>query len=303
MESLTTKEKKNDKFAIFHIEGGHGKNILATAVLRALKKQYPEYKFIIITPWDAPWLYNPDVYRVYNFGQIPYFYDDYIKDNPHTKIFRSEPYHQENHILQKKHLTETWTDMFNVNYDGYQPKIYLNPREVEIARDKIKPDGRPIMLLQTHGGGGQQYSKKSWARDLPIQIAQSLVDHYVKKYRILHIRREDQPALKNTELLQLPHRELYAVFPLSEKRLFIDSFSQHTAAALGLNSTVCWISNKPEIFGYAENNNILPKAKLINQFNKLSYLEQYDITGQVQQFPYDDINVFDINEIVKAIDN
>lgn len=294
------KIRENDKYVIFHIEGGHGKNIMATAVCRAIKKQYPDRKLIVVCAWDGPFFYNPDVWRFYSFNQFQYFYSDFIK--PDTKIFRQEVYHTEDHILQRKHLTQSWCDMYGITYDGYKPKIYLNPREIEIARDKIKPDGRPIMLLQTHGGApNSQYSKKSWFRDMPIETAQKLVNYFSKTYRILHLRLPEQPALQGVETLILPHRELYAVFLLSTKRLFIDSFAQHVAAALDLQSTVVWIGNKPEVFGYPENINVLPKANYVRELNKFSYLEQFDISGQVQQFPYDTVNVFDINEIIDAV--
>jgi len=289
-----------DKFAIIHLEGGHGKQVMATAFIRAVKKAYPEYKIIVTTSWDGPFFYNPDVYRFYTFGQMQYFFDDYMKAD--TKVFKQEVYFSEDHIMQRKHLINSWCDMYGIPNDRINPKIYLNPREIEIARDKIKPDARPIMLLQTHGGGQGQYSKKSWARDMPIETAQQLVDHFAPTYRILHLRREDQPALQGVELLSLPFRELYAVFPLSTKRLFIDSFAQHVATALDLQSVVCWIANKPEIFGYKENINILPHANIVKEFNRFSYIDQFDISGQVQQFPYDTVNVFDINEIIAAVE-
>lgn len=289
----------SDKFAIVHLEGGHGKQVMATAFIRAIKKAYPDYKIVVTTPWDGPFFYNPDIYRFYTFGQIQYFFDDYIKAD--TKIFRQDVYFSEDYIMQRKHLVNSWCDMYGIPDDGVKPKIYLNPREIEIAKDKIKPDGRPIMLLQTHGGGQGQYSKKSWARDMPIETAQQLVNHFAPNYRILHLRREDQPALNGVEVLSLPFRELYAVFPLSTKRLFIDSFAQHVATALDLQSVVCWIANKPEMLGYKENINVLPHANIIENFNRYSYIDQFDITGQVQQFPYDTVNVFDIDKIIDAV--
>jgi len=293
-------KQEGDKFVILHTEGGHGKQVMATAVCRAVKKKYPDRKLIVVTAWDGPFFYNPDVWRFYNFGQMQYFFDDYINND--TIILRQEVYHSEDHILQRKHLVDSWTDMYGIKSDGVKPKIYLNPREVEIARDKIKPDQRPIMLLQTHGGNaGQQYSKKSWFRDMPMEIAQKLVNYYSKSYRILHLRTPDQPALQGTELLNLPFRELYAVFPLSTKRLFIDSFAQHVATALDLQSTVVWIGNKPEVFGYKENINILPDGNHVRELNKFSYLDQFDISGQIQQFPYDTINMLDINKIIEGV--
>ena len=292
--------KADDKFVILHTESGHGKQVMATAVCRAIKKKYPDRKLIVVTAWDGPFFYNPDVWRFYNFGQMQYFFDDYIKED--TIILRQEVYHSEDHILQRKHLVESWCGMYGIKPDGIKPKIYLNPREVEIARDKIKPDQRPIMLLQTHGGSPTgQYSKKSWFRDMPIEIAQKLVNYFSKSYRILHLKTPEQPILQGVEMLNLPYRELYAVFPLSTKRLFIDSFAQHVAAALDLQSTVVWIGNKPEVFGYPENINIMPNANYVRELNKFSYLDQFDISGQIQQFPYDTVNLLDINKIIEAV--
>ena len=297
---IDNKIKKDDKFVVFHTEGGHGKQVIATAVCRAIKKAYPDRKLIVVSAWDGPFFYNPDIWRFYTFGQMQYFYDEYIK--PDTKIFRQEVYFTEDHILQREHLANSWCNMYGIKSDGIKPKIYLNPREIEIARDKIKPDGKPIMLLQTHGGNaGQQYSKKSWYRDMPMEIAQKLVNYFSKSYRILHIRAPEQPALQGTELLTLPFRELYAVFPLSTKRLFIDSFAHHVAAALDLQSTVVWIGNKPEVFGYPDDINIRPNIKHVQELNKFSYLDQFSIDGQIQQFPYDTVNMLDINKIIEAV--
>jgi ADP-heptose:LPS heptosyltransferase len=297
---VDNKKTDSDKYIIFESTGGHGKQILATAVIRAVKKAYPDRKIIWITSWDGPAFYNPDVFRFFLQNQIPqYFKDDYLNDD--TILMKHDPYNETNHILRKEHLIETWCKMLNVPYDGYKPKIYLNPREIEIVKDKIKPDNRPIMLIQTHGGSpNQQYSKKSWYRDMPVEIAQKLINYFAKSYRILHIKSPEQPIFQGVEPLTLPYRELYAVFPLSTKRLFIDSFAQHTAAALGLLSTVVWIGNSPKVFGYPENTNILPNANVINNLDKFTYLID-DISGQVQQFPYDTVNLFDINKIIEAV--
>ncbi len=297
---VDSKKRESDKYILFEISGGHGKCVSATAVIRAIKKQYPNYKIIVIASWDGPFFYNPDVFRFFLQSQIPqYFKEDYLKDD--TIIMKHDPYNETNHILKKEHLTETWCKMFNIPYDGYKPKIYLNPREIEIAKDKIKPNGRPIMLIQCNGGSpNTQYSKKSWYRDMPIEIAQKLINYFNKSYRILHIKSPEQPSLQGAEPLTLPYRELYAVFPLSTKRLFIDSFAQHVAAALDLQSTVVWIGNSPKVFGYPEHINVLPNANIINNFDKFTYLQD-DISGQVQAFPYDTINVFDINKIIEAV--
>lgn len=291
------------KYLVFIVSGGHGKVIMATAVVEAMKKHYPDRNIIVVSAWDAPWYGNPNVYRFYTFNEMNnYFYDDYVNDKD-SIILQHDPYHTTEYIKKSEHLIECWCKLFNIPYNGEQPKLYINDREREIAKDKIKPHlGKPIMLLQTHGGLPQhQYSKKSWARDMPIEIAQNVANFYSKQYRILHIRLDDQPVLQNVEPLTLPHRELYAIFELSKKRLFIDSFSQHVAAGLDLPSTVCWIVNKPEVLGYEIHSNVLPNQEMKHEMNKFSFLEQFDITGQIQQFPYDNVNLFDFGDITNAM--
>lgn len=295
--------ENKDKFIVMIINGGHGKVIMSTAVISAIKKQYPDRKIIVVSAWDGPLYGHPDIWRFFTFNQIQnYFYDDYI-DGKDVLIFQHDPYHEKSYLLREKHLNETWCDLFNIKYNGELPQINLNAREIEIARDKIKPDlGKPIMMIQTHGGlPDQQYSKKSWARDMPIEIAQKVVDYYSKSYRVMHIRLEQQPALKNVEILTLPHRELYAAMTFSKKRLFIDSFAQHAAAALNLPSTVCWITNDPKVFGYDMHYNIRPSANKIPSLTKFSFLEKYDITGQIQQFDFDTVNLFSVEEIIESL--
>ncbi|MFN9903853.1 MAG: hypothetical protein ACK55Z_34775, partial [bacterium] len=111
-------------------------------------------------------------------------------------------------------------------------------------------------VIQTNGGGENQPVKYSWMRDLPIKTAQDVVDYFAEKYKIFHIRREDQFALNNTTPIHGDFRQLATLISISEKRLFIDSFAQHTAAAFNLPSVVCWIGNTPKQFGYETNTNI-----------------------------------------------
>ena len=158
------------------------------------------------------------------------------------------------------------------------------------------------MMIQPNGGLlNSQYSKKSWARDIPSQQMQIIINYYSKSYRIIHIKLPEQPTYNNVEALTLPHRELYAAITFSKKRLFIDSFGQHTSGALELPSTVCWIVNKPEMFGYNIHDNILPNVKIKDEMNKHAFIEQYNITGAIQEFPYDTVNLFDIQEIIESL--
>jgi len=74
------------KYVVFQISGGIGKNVIATAVVRAMNFKYPDRKIVILTAHPDIWINNPRVHRVIQFGQTAYFYDDYVKDKDTKEI-------------------------------------------------------------------------------------------------------------------------------------------------------------------------------------------------------------------------
>ena len=104
----------DNKFLVWHIEGGLGKNIAATALLPDIAKQYKTRKIVVVASYPEVFLNHPDVHRVYRVGMTAYFYEDYIL-NKDTLVFRHEPYFQTGHILKQKHLVELQTGKFLYN--------------------------------------------------------------------------------------------------------------------------------------------------------------------------------------------
>jgi len=96
-----------DNFIILSIQGGIGKNIAATALVKALKEKFPEFNLIVLSGWKDVWLYNPYVYRSYTYNNATYFYSNYILGK-NVKIFSLEPYQTEGYILKKEHLLKSW---------------------------------------------------------------------------------------------------------------------------------------------------------------------------------------------------
>ena len=288
-----------EKYSIFHIEGGIGKNILATAVVSSLKKSNPDRKIIVVTGWAQVWFNNPNVFRVYPFGNTAHFHTSYIKDKD-VKIYRQDPYFQEDYILKREHLIKIWCDLCGVEYDNSKPQIYLNKLEIEVT--KLKMDfSKPIMILHTNGGADNGKIPYSWFRDLPYTNGVDVVEYFKKDYNIYQVGRENQTLLPNVKRLSLPLRELFCAFLFSQKRLLIDSFSQHLCAAFGLPSTVIWIGNKPNVLGYNIHNNIVCDKQKVNDTYHSSYLEDFDIQGDPIQFPYDTLKLFDSETIIQSL--
>ena len=88
---LEDRSKESDKYVVWHIEGGLGKNIAATALIEDVNKRYPDRKLVMVVSYPEIFLNNPHIHRVYRVGMTSYFYDDYINGKD-TIIFRHEPY-------------------------------------------------------------------------------------------------------------------------------------------------------------------------------------------------------------------
>jgi len=285
---------------IFTIQGGLGKSIIATAVCKAIKKKYQEATLIVVTGYPEVFTNLHFVDLVFGFGEESYFYSKYI-DNKEVLIFNSDPYSYNAHILNQEHIIKTWCNSFGLQYDGESVEISINNRELGFYSNKYASD-KPIMVIQTNGGAQQQEAKYSWARDIPNSITQQVINEFHNEYKIYHIKREDQFTFENTTPLIDKFKAVASVIFLSQKRLFMDSFAQHTAASLSKKSSVLWIVNKPEVFGYDGHINIKANPETIKPDLRNSFLHKYNITGALNEFPYrDEKEIFNIDQIIESI--
>lgn len=287
-----------DKYAILQIEGGIGKNVMATAVVRAIQKKHPERKIVIISSYPDIWLNNQRVHKVLQFGHISYFYRDYIQ-NKDSLVFLQEPYRHNDYVYRKKHLTEIWCELCNVPWDGEKPELYFTQLESDFVNTLVNKD-RQIFLINAFGGSTDQQHKYSWARDIPPVLAQEIVDEMSKKYRVIQIRRDDQIKLNNAESYNLGIRQSALMLLLSDRRLMIDSFLQHASVAFGLTSTVLWSCNTPKVFGYDIHNNISSNFEAGDLRN--SMYDPYDILGDPTQIATAPGIIFDKELIIKSLD-
>ena len=294
--------QSNEKYIIWHIQGGLGKNIAATALCNDLKQQYKDRKLIMVVSYPEAFLSNPVVDRVYALGQSPYFYQDYIEGKD-IVLFRHEPYNQTAHVTKKQHLIHNWCDLLGIEYKNQQPVLFPNyPQRMTTG---IWQRPKPVMVIQTGGGPmqGQKFSY-SWTRDMPIEVAQEIINKYSQQYHIIQVTRPDGYQLPGAERIDgaLSNMELFSLLVRSQKRVLIDSCLQHAAAALKLQSTVLWVGTSPTVFGYNSHKNII--AKLPKKANQLigSYLFDYQFENNMHECPYMDVkDMFNIEEIFKSI--
>jgi hypothetical protein len=294
---------KKDKYLVWHIEGGFGKNIAATSIVTDLKLKYTDRKIIIVASYPDVFINIPEVDRVYDMSRLQYFYQDYIEDKD-TLVFRQEGYFQIGHLQKKNHIIKSWCEILGLEYKNQKPIINFNL----IHKRMISSwdDNRPILLIQTNGGPLQDEKFYSWTRDIPPKFQMEIIKRYQKDYRIIQICRNESQRINGIESYhqRMSNLELMTLLAASHKRVLIDSCLQHAAAGLGLESTVLWIGTSPDVFGYDTHQNIiakqpLSKPKLIN-----SYLFDYSFDGNPSECPYNSPEeIFDVEEILKSIDS
>ena len=289
------------KYSIFHLEGGLGKHVAATAVAKAIKNNHPDRKLIVVCAYPEIFLNLDFIHKVFRIGNTPYFYQDYIEGKD-SLIFKHEPYFSTDHILKKTSLIESWCKVYSLEYRGELPELVFNLRQKQYGINKWKRD-RPVMVIQTNGGPlTDQPYPYSWTRDIPYSTAQDLVYHFSNDYHIIQIARNEVNKLNGVEFINEPmsNMELFSLLLMSQKEILIDSALQHASAALGKKSTVLWVATSPKVFGYEMHNNI---QATLPQDVKLpdSYLFDYNFNGAIHECPLLDDNIFDINEIIASV--
>jgi hypothetical protein len=190
--------------------------------------------------------------------------------------------------------------MYGIEYSGEKPEIYLTAREQKFFAAQYITD-KPILLIQPNGGSPTDM-KYSWARDIPYDLMQDIVNEMCNDYHVVHVGREDQSKYQNTTPVNASFRQLCVLMSMSSKRLLIDSFGQHVAAAFNLPSTVCWIANKPEVFGYDIHDNIKANEFTVKPELRNSFLSEFNIQGDLLEFPYrSEAEIFDRDAILNSL--
>ena len=285
---------------IFTIEGGLGKSIMATAILKVIKKEHKKANIIVITGYPDVFIGNPNVNKVLHQQQAVGLYKSYIQ-NKDTKVFISDPYSTSDFITESNHLLKIWCDMYGLKYNGELPEIFLSKGEKEYFAPFYKLD-KPIMAIQPNGGALGQPLKYSWTRDLPASIVNEVVSQFKDNYAILHIKRDDQLTYENTIGALDSWRSIAIMLTLSTKRLLIDSSSMHVATALNLPSVVGWIGTNPKVFGYDLHTNIIanePTKEINVESNSYTKHLLYE---DISTLPYNNFNeIFDTQRIINAL--
>jgi ADP-heptose:LPS heptosyltransferase len=285
---------------IFQIDGGLGKSIMATAMTKVLRKRYKNAHIVVVTAYPDVFLNNPHISECFNVEQMGGAYLKYIKDKD-CKIFIEDPYRHTSFLTEKEHLYQTWCKIYGLRYNNEQPQLYLTKPEIDYFQPFYNTE-KPILAIQPNGGPQGQGFNYSWTRDIPVSTVNDVIQHYKNDYTIVHIKRQDQYQYPDTLQALDGFRSIAILLQLSKKRLLIDSFGQHLAAAMGMKSTVCWSTTKPKVFGYKLHDNVMANPFTKEPQIQNSVYQPFNLAQDISSIPYNDLNeVFNTQKIIDSL--
>jgi len=302
------------KYVIFIVDGGIGKNIMATVPIRGIRAKYPDKKIVVVCGYPDVFKFNPNVYRVHPFQNTPDFYDNYVADEQ-AVVLKAEPYLDNRYVYKQGplHCSQLWCEMLGVPFDDSKPDLFLNKKELSQAKNFVQSKNRPVLLIQFNGGvpprPNPQDPKqvvpapKMFARNLPMQTAMHVGQELSEKYHVMVAGAATQPVWEGAERVSYPLRQTFAIVPHVHKLLLIDSMMQHVAAALEKQAVVCWCGTSPDLLGYESHINLRMKECPTPECHRPnSYLWDRDAKGQPWDCPHGEACVWhDEADILAAL--
>ena len=257
---------KKCKNIVFIVTGGIGRNIFSTAVIRNLKKAYPDKNLMVVSGCPDIYDNNPNVNRVYGFDKPQHLFDDFIFNNKNTVVIEQEPYRHPDYLVGGKHVVECWCDLLDIECDSTTPEMFMTRNELDLAEAFVTKFNKPVILFQHTGGKTPNQNDKQeiiaslalmYRRGLRQNVVQEVTDTLTKDgYLIASVQSQNQFCPEHAERVSYNIRPIIALLPFVKGVIAIDSFLQHASAALNVPSLVLWAGTSSERLGYKIHTNI-----------------------------------------------
>lgn len=280
---------------LFIVNGGLGKNIQSTAVVKALYDKYPDSNIYVMASYPEAFANLSFVKKYFPNQPMPYFYDE-IRD---FEIIEYEPYRSVEYSRGRCHIVDAWCKGIGIEAPiEKRGMIELDMHEMNVALSILAnlnlPKDRPLIGFQFQGGTSYynandalDMSRIKHYRDLSVQDAQKMVDGLNEAgYIPMQISLPTEPRLERCVQLDQKNvmnpRIIFALLNQCQGLISIDSFAHHAWAALGKNkAVVLWGGTNPVNLGYTQNTNIVSsRGKECNTLHcNRPDTYRYDIVG------------------------
>ena len=282
---------------VYIIEGGIGKHVFFTSMIKKLAEKSARGKIIVMSSYPDIFENNPLVLRSLS-RNTPYVYEDLIlnKDN---QIYFADPYFDSGVIQNKTHVIESWSTKLNIEYNKEDtPKIYPMPNLQNDAR-KFKKENGKFIIVQFQCGQSpleqdfkEPYKYQGFERSIPFDVAQKIIDGIKENYPDLTIVNFTLPneysSLKNCIRLDAPYLFYHALLEEAETFIGINSCLMHFAGALNKTGIVLWGGTSPKVWGYDFHINLSGSCSQNNLYCSRPFLRDlgdFNSSGEKWQCP------------------
>ena len=293
------------KKCLINVEGGLGKNIMLTSILKEFKETKGYDEVYVISPYF-------DVFKACSAVTDAFppmqgtLYQELVLDED-CDIYWKEPYSNQKFIKKQCHLFEAWAEEFGFELTNsgmdYIPCldqiIAAYPKLGEVVQQKKAEWNNNYCIVQFNGGqsplgpmkdqqgnpvpyhDNQESIKRNYYKG--EVIVQKLKERYPDA-TVVYFALPNEPTLEGTVKVEIPYLA-YALLADDAKAIVcIDSSLQHLATGRCKDITVIWGETRPEHFGYNINNNVCAK----NVMNSQPYFRPLGISPSIVRMPEPD---------------
>ena len=289
------------KKCVVTVEGGLGKNVMFTAMLKELAKKYE--KIYVLSPYFDVFKACPYVTDAFPMGQVSTLYQQLCLSDDCDVLWK-EPYTNQKFIKKQVHLFDAWAEELGITLSekamDMVPQIsrYTELPLVKLQTEELlkQLNGQKFILIQLCGGQSPlapqldkdgkliPYNDHNEGLKRNYYRGQELVDLLKKTYpehRILHFALPNEPSYEGADKVQAPYLVFHELCNHADKVVCTDSSLQHLATGVCKDVTVIWGETRPEHFGYACNKNICAK----NVMNSQPYFRPLGASPAFVDFP------------------
>ena len=289
------------KKCVVTVEGGLGKNVMFTAMLKELAKKYE--KIYVLSPYFDVFKACPYVTDAFPMGQVSTLYQQLCLSDDCDVLWK-EPYTNQKFIKKQVNLFDAWAEELGITLSekamDMVPQIsrYTELPLVKLQTEELlkQLNGQKFILIQLCGGQSPlapqldkdgkliPYNDHNEGLKRNYYRGQELVDLLKKTYpehRILHFALPNEPSYEGADKVQAPYLVFHELCKHADKVVCTDSSLQHLATGVCKDVTVIWGETRPEHFGYACNKNICAK----NVMNSQPYFRPLGASPAFVDFP------------------
>lgn len=260
------------EYIIVTQQNGYGDQINASTMIRCIKNEAkkvgnPDIKIILNGSLHETWENNPNIYKYFkqedNF--LYNFYEKWKKEKKYSIIDPSVYSYIENIDYNNNEIElfpKILCGLAGVEYDEDKPELYFTEEEETIAKNIVNSFEKPIILIHTVGTNinmsQQQPNQTNLCKEWYKEHWENTVNLIKKDFDIVQVGLPNEETIQGVIDLKgkLKFRHLLALVKYCVTWIDIDSFLQHTGAAVGKPGVTLWGRTDPRIFGHASNINM-----------------------------------------------